>query len=368
MLSFQILLAPVVALMGLAFLFDAVLRKFHGTKQEQIAFGVLFGTTVVVGMTNPLSLGEGLIFDTRTLLTGAAVAFSGPVAGLITMLFGVVCRLILGGAGTTAGVVGLVVAFLLALGWSRFIRKRITNRVLGDALLGLAITPSILALFILPFDLASRLFFSVLPTLLVCNVIGSVAIGLVFRREIRHLKDEKRLEAYAQTDALTNLLNRRGMDNKLGSVKFDAKAGHALFYFDIDNFKAINDTHGHDAGDAALAIVAARITENIRGEAVFARHGGDEFSIYMPRLDACDVQDVGNRICAAVSSETFAHKDITFDVSISLGAYWSKQDMPVQRMIDLADAQLLLAKRAGKNRAQVAYGGGGQSGDTSAVA
>lgn len=365
MLPFQVLLAPVVALMGLAFLFDAVQRKFNGTKYEHIAFGILFGTIVVVGMTHPLSLGDGLIFDTRTLLTGASVAFVGPIAGLVTVLFGVVCRLAIGGAGTTSGIVGLVLAFVLAYGWSHFMHDRTKNRIVGDALLGLAITPSIVALFVLPYDLAKELFISVLPTLLVCNVIGTVAIGLVFRREIKHFEDAKKLEAYAQTDALTNLLNRRGMDRKVGEVKFDARSGHALFYFDIDNFKSINDTFGHDAGDAALAIVAARINDNIRGEAVFARHGGDKFSIYVPQLSAQDVQDVGDRICAVVSDQAFTHRDLTFDVSISLGAYWSKQNMAVQDMIELADAQLLLAKRAGKNRAQVAYG---SDNDVSAVA
>jgi diguanylate cyclase len=368
MLSFQVLLAPVLALMGLTFLCNAVLRNFYETKHEQVAFGVLFGTIVVVGMTNPLSLGDGLIFDTRTLLTGAAVAFAGPVAGFITICFGIICRLFIGGAGTTAGVIGLVLAFLLAFGWAHFMRGRIKNRIVGDGLLGLAITPSILALFVLPLDIAIGLIFSVLPTLTVCNVIGTIAIGLMFRREVRHFDDGKKLEVFAQTDALTNLLNRRGMDDKLGSVKFDANYGHALFYFDIDDFKLINDAYGHDAGDATLAIVAARITESIRREAVFARHGGDEFSIYLPRLGPRDVQDLANRICAAISSEAFSHKDLTFDVSISLGGYWSKRNMPVQDMLDLADTQLLLAKRAGKNRAQVAYGKDVDEADVSEVA
>lgn len=368
MLSFQVLLAPVVALMGLAFLFNAVLRKFHDTKNEQIAFGVLFGITVVIGMTNPLSLGEGLIFDTRTLLTGAAVAFSGPVAGLITLVFGIICRIFIGGAGTAAGIIGLVVAFFLAVVWSQFMRKRVKNVIVGDALLGLAITPSIFALFVLPFDLAVNLFFFVLPSLIVSNVVGTIAIGLVFRREVKHFADGKKFAFFAQTDVLTNLLNRRGMDDKLDDMKFDPKYGHAIFYFDIDDFKFINDTHGHDAGDATLAIVAARISESIRGEAVFARHGGDEFSIYMPRMGRSDIQDVANRICGAVSSELFAHNDLTFAVSISLGAFWCRDDMPIQDMIKRADAQLLLAKRAGKNRAQVAYGSGNDADDVAAIA
>lgn len=355
MLQFQVLLAPVVALMGLAFLFNAILRRFHETKHEQLAFGILFGATIVVGMTNPLSIGDGLIFDTRTLLLGSAVVFVGPIAGAVALIAGVTCRLFIGGAGTLAGVVGLFFAFGIAIAWYYLMRTRITNKILSDILLGFAMTVSIFALFVLPRDLATDLLISILPTLLICNVIGTVAIGLVFRREMRYFNDNKELATDAQTDALTNLLNRRGMDSKVSGAKFDTARGHALFYFDIDNFKHINDTFGHASGDATLAIIAARINEAIRGEAVFARHGGDEFSIYMPSLDAADVQAVGDRLCAVVSGQKFTHDNNTFAVSISIGAYWTKQDLPLQDMIDRADTQLLLAKRAGKGRAQIAY-------------
>ncbi len=365
MLQFQVLLAPVVALLGLSFLLSSAMRHYHETKYEQFAFGVLFGLTVVLGMTNPLSLGEGLIFDTRTLLTGAAVAFVGPVAGLITLGFGIVCRIYIGGVGTTSGLVGLVLAFGLALEWSHFASHRVKQPVLKDTCLGIAVTPSIFALFILPFDLAVDLFASILPTLLICNVVGAIAIGWIFRHEARYISEAREMRSFARTDQLTNLLNRRGMDREVDATKFDASRGHAVFYFDVDNFKGINDTYGHDTGDATLAIVAARVKDIIRSETVFARHGGDEFSLYVPGLDASDMQAVADRFCTAISAEKFSHANKVFTVSISLGGYWSKQNLPLQEMINRADAQLLLAKRSGKNRAQVAFD---RNNDTSVVA
>ena len=355
MSQFQVLLTPVVAMMGFAFVLSAATREFHGTRQEQVAFGVLFGVTIAVGMAHPLTLGEGLIFDARTLLIGSAVAFVGPMAGLLALGFGIAFRLYLGGAGMLSGVVGLVLAFMLALAWVHVIRDRIKLPFVTDALLGAAVTPSIVALFVLPYDIASTLFASVLPTLFICNVVGATAIGLVFRRERRYLSEVRKMQAHARTDALTNILNRRGMDREVGAKKFDASLGHVLFYFDVDNFKHINDTFGHDAGDAALAIVAARIKDIIRGEAVFARQGGDEFSIYVASLHARDVQGVADRLCSAISCQKFSHDGQVFPVSISLGGYWTKQDLSLQDMISLADEQLLLAKRAGKNRARVAF-------------
>ncbi len=361
MSQFQILLAPVVALMGLAFLFNVVLRNFRDTAYEQIAFGALFGAAVVLGMTHPLSLGEGLIFDTRTLLVAAAVAFVGPLAGLIALVAGVTCRLIIGGAGTEAGLVGLVIAFGLALGCIRLMKNNVSNPVLHDAVLGIAVTLSVVAFFVLPYELAISLLVTVLPTLLIVNIVGMVLIGMVFRREVQHFEYTKRLAAHAKTDSLTNLLNRRGMNAEFDATTFDPRCGHAMFYFDIDDFKHVNDNFGHGAGDAALAIVAARIKESLRDEAIFTRHGGDEFSIYLPRLAAADVQNVADRLCSAISDQSFTSDNVTFDVSISVGALWSKKDLSVQNMIDLADAQLLLAKQAGKNRAQIAYDNPGQA-------
>jgi len=355
MSQFQILLTPVVAMMGFAYLLSAAMRRFHNSQQEQVAFGMLIGVTIAIGMANPLSLGDGLIFDARTLLTGAAVAFVGPIAGLIAMTFGIVFRIYLGGAGMMSGVVGLVLAFTLALAWVHLIRGRIKSSVLTDALLGAAVTPSIVAIFLLPFDLATTLFFSILPALLICNIVGAAAIGLIFRRERRYLSEVRKMQSHARIDLLTNLLNRRGMDREVGATKFDTTRGHVLFYFDVDNFKAINDSFGHDAGDAALAIVAARIKDIIRGEAVFARQGGDEFSIYVASLESRDVQGVADRLCSTISSQKFSHNGDVFPVTISLGGYWTKQDLTLQEMISRADEQLLFAKRAGKSRARVAF-------------
>ncbi len=355
MLQLQALVPPIVALMGMAFLFNTVFGKFYESPYKQIAFGLLFGAVIALGMTNPLSLGEGLIFDTRTVLLGAAVAFVGPVAGSVALVCALICRLMIGGAGTVSGLLGLCIAFAIALAWRRFAKDRIKKPVLHDFLFGLTLTSSIVALFVLPFDLAMSLLGSILPALLFANTIGMIAIGFVFRRAETQFKDAKQLADDANTDSLTNLLNRRGMDAEICATKFDSDVGHAMFYFDIDHFKHVNDTYGHGAGDAALAIVAARIKDSVREEAIFTRHGGDEFSIYMRRLDAADVQAVADRIIRSISSQAFVFDNHTFDISISMGGCWTKQDIPIQRMIDLADAQLLLAKQAGKNRAQIAY-------------
>ncbi|SIT89301.1 diguanylate cyclase [Yoonia rosea] len=355
MLQLSGLLPPIIALMCLAFLFNLVLRRFHASKYEQSVFGVLFGLIVILGMTNPLSLGDGLILDTRTPLIASAVVFVGPLAGIIAVLFGLVCRIIIGGAGVAPGVMGLFLAFGIACGWKRFIGPKVKYPILNDAFLGVALTTSVLAFFLLPFQMAIQLITDFTLTLLVANVLSMVAIGLVFRRELRFVEENRKLTVHAETDALTNLLNRRGLDAAIGMRKNDAQDGHALLYFDVDNFKHVNDTYGHGAGDAALAILAARIKDSIREDALFSRHGGDEFSIYAPQLAACDVQSFADRVRTAISDQAMAYDSISFDVSISIGAFWTTTEMAIEEMIEKADAQLMLAKQAGKNRAQIAY-------------
>jgi len=254
-----------------------------------------------------------------------------------------------------AGVVGLVLAFVIAVVWSRYVSPHVKNRVVADALLGCVATASIVALFILPYETAISIIRSIIPTLILCNIFGTIAVGLVFRREVRHALKTRALEVHASTDPLTNLLNRRGFETSSSRTKYDPRNGHALFYFDVDNFKGINDRYGHDAGDAALAIIASRISDNLRQGSIFSRQGGDEFSIYMPSICQSDVQCVADRICRIIADDPFQHDGKQFKTAISMGSYWTKAHADLGDMIDRADTQLLLAKRAGKNRAQVLY-------------
>ncbi len=278
-----------------------------------------------------------------------------PGLPLIALGFGLVCRFMIGGAGMMTGLVGLGMAYVISVAWISFARKRIKSAFIQDISLGVVDTLSLLALFLLPFSLALQITISIAPTLLISNVIGIIAIGFVLRHEKSYLAEARLLQEHATTDQLTQLLNRRGLEVGIDEARFDPLLGHAVLYFDIDNFKQINDTHGHDIGDAALAILAARLRDIIRGDAVFARHGGDEFSVYFPGIGAEAIQAVADRMVSAISDQDFSHGATTFSVSISVGGYWSKQERTHDFMIKTADTQLLLAKQAGKNRAQIAY-------------
>src|SRR5262249_33223181 len=128
----------------------------------------------------------------------------------------------------------------------------------------------------------------------------------------------------AITDGLTGLYNRRYMESHLGSLVEQAAArGKPLtaLVIDIDYFKAINDTHGHDAGDDVLREFSTRIKKSIRGIDLACRLGGEEFVIVMPETDMAVATIVAERLRRRIASEPFtlSHGGNTVEVTISIG-------------------------------------------------
>ena len=166
-------------------------------------------------------------------------------------------------------------------------------------------------------------------------VIGSAgAIGVLASRA-----------ASAHEDALTRLVNRRGFDEALeGAVRAAGRSGEPLSaaLFDLDHFKAVNDSRGHAAGDEMLKMVAATWTPLLPPGAVLARHGGDEFSLLLPGLD-------GDRALAAAEGLRAALPAVGTSVGVAqLGA----GDSPAALM-RRADAALYRVKSVGRGRSEL---------------
>ena len=177
------------------------------------------------------------------------------------------------------------------------------------------------------------------------------------RRYTDHLRDnvQNSIEM-AITDALTGLHNRRYMESHLGTLAEQAASRGkplALMMLDIDYFKSINDTYGHDAGDDVLREFAVRIRKSIRGIDLACRYGGEEFVIVMPETDLHVAGMVAERLRRAIAGEPFAvdkgaaHIDVT--ISIGLATLESKGEA-VADVLKRADKALYRAKHDGRNR------------------
>ncbi len=161
--------------------------------------------------------------------------------------------------------------------------------------------------------------------------------------------------AMAVTDDMTGLYNRRYFDRHLGVMLSKAQAQSrdmALMILDIDHFKSVNDTHGHDIGDAVLREFAGRLRRNIRGIDLACRFGGEEFVVLMPDTDYRQAEMVAERVRQSISERYFevpSGRPLSITVSVGVSLNESALDTP-ETMIKRADVALYRAKRQGRNR------------------
>jgi two-component system cell cycle response regulator len=177
------------------------------------------------------------------------------------------------------------------------------------------------------------------------------------KRYTERLRDNVQMSIeMAITDALTGLYNRRYMESHLATLIEQAAArGKPLttLIIDIDYFKAINDTHGHDAGDDVLREFAIRIRKSIRGIDLACRYGGEEFVVVMPETDMAVAAIVAERLRRRIASEPFSIQQgaSAIEVTISIGiATLDSADDNAGGILKRADQALYRAKRDGRNR------------------
>lgn len=181
--------------------------------------------------------------------------------------------------------------------------------------------------------------------------------------QIRRKRYNDRLRASLQqtiemavTDPLTGLNNRRYLDNHMRTLFARAEArGRALSVCiaDIDRFKGINDTYGHDAGDEVLKQFAARIRSAVRGADLACRFGGEEFVVVMPDTDAGMAMAIAERLRVSIEDEPFVlrGKDARLTVTASLGiASIGPEVRTPEQLFKQADEALYEAKNRGRNR------------------
>jgi diguanylate cyclase (GGDEF)-like protein len=164
-----------------------------------------------------------------------------------------------------------------------------------------------------------------------------------------------RAVALAMTDALTGAANRRHVDRVLTDLLQTSGPPLGVLLLDIDDFKEINDRHGHRVGDEVLIEVVARMREAVRPGDIVARWGGEEFLLVCGVAPREGVRAIGERIRTAVGAWPIVTTAGELWTSVSVGAVTSRglaQD--ADPLIDAADAALLAAKRAGKDRTVVA--------------
>jgi diguanylate cyclase (GGDEF)-like protein/PAS domain S-box-containing protein len=184
------------------------------------------------------------------------------------------------------------------------------------------------------------------------NVIGSV---MVFHDVSKESRLFRQLSYQASHDALTDLINRREFENRLvtalDSIRGSTEGSHALLYLDLDQFKVVNDTFGHSAGDALLRQLSEIVQANIRSTDVLARLGGDEFGILLERCSEQRAIEVAEAIRGAVEGYRFEWQDSFTTIRCSIGiVIVNSENADVARIMSSADVACYSAKDMGRNQ------------------
>ncbi|MCA2992930.1 diguanylate cyclase [Gemmatimonas sp.] len=190
----------------------------------------------------------------------------------------------------------------------------------------------------------------------------TAAVAVIQRAQMVEstMADNARLEQLAQTDPLTQLLNRRALTERIAAemertLRYDSTM--ALLMIDLDHFKRVNDTYGHLVGDDVLRDVAPLLSDTIRTADIVARYGGEEFLVLLPETDDAGAESFADRIRRAIETHPFASdslpEPLRLTASIGVAVYPAARIESVEDLFARADAALYRAKADGRNRVRL---------------
>lgn len=206
-----------------------------------------------------------------------------------------------------------------------------------------------------------------LITILVIIIIVVIIIGLIFFYQFKQIilsnkiiekQNIKLKEAYykmeelAKIDMLTGLSNRRDMYQKIKheTDRFERnKKSFAILMGDIDNFKKVNDTYGHDAGDHVLSSIASIIISTIRKQDIVARWGGEEFLLLLPETNLEGGKMIAEKLRMNIKNKTIYYKNYSMKVTITIGVSVYSLKHTIEDSIKEADEAMYRGKIRNKN-------------------
>ena len=167
----------------------------------------------------------------------------------------------------------------------------------------------------------------------------------------REISEQLAFQSYI--DFLTGILNRRGLFNTIIPIAYLAERNSSyvgIMMIDIDYFKHVNDTYGHQTGDEVLKAVALMIKSNIRSSDIIGRYGGEEFLIYLSPVNPDSLPEIAEKIRHSIERSTEIIVPITVSIGVSSGIIKGGVEKAVAKLIKRADTYLYVAKNSGRNK------------------
>lgn len=360
---FMVMTVPTLAMLAVV----TTLRGAKFASGSQRVFGLYFliGTLgwaqqgISVAMDLPVKLEWGMAI---TLLCALLLLLATGIVGWHPLPMSIAVALM--GAATAVLLVfdelatqalwlGLCSAVAFApLVWVLVRRARV-DRNIGEAIIALGAG---FVVFALPLELLGYLHPEwdelLYGGLMVSNSAGFLLVGIGFLSSML-IEEHKQLTALALNDPLTGLLNRRGLqhDQLRAAASLDSThPGSCVIVCDIDHFKRINDSLGHDGGDAVLVAFSALLTSSVRDGDVCCRLGGEEFLVVLRATPMEQATRLAGRLRERVEALCVAFKDTEIRLTASFGVACGMSGQDIDTLIKAADKALYQAKADGRNR------------------
>lgn len=342
--------------LSLVFFFSLLLifllkrQKIEGSAppfKNQLLIGLIAGLMGVFLLSNPLTL-DGVPIDVRLTVLLVALFYGGWIAGVVTSLLLLVVQGMLILPSDSAPSVWLLSISILLLLTERWIHQTFKGLKAFVVLLSSGFIYSMPILYISTGS--DEHFLKILMAFLFLNSLTSVLLYFFFSHVQHHFQELDKERKLALTDDLTQLNNRRKLRRMLCQFE-ESNTSFTVLIFDIDSFKQINDTYGHEAGDSIIQQMGNLLTEYCPKSGTLGRYGGEEFLLLLPRFDVKKTIHLAETIRSASASTLFRINPVnTAQVTLSIGVSWYEGSCSRADVIHQADLALYEAKKRGKNQ------------------
>lgn len=331
----------------MSIIYGELSRAISNRNARSIIIGMLFGVLSLVSSLYHSAGDVTLLAESGTIFVGLAAAFVGILGAAAALVFAFVASLLFG-ASSPLEPLQLIFACVIGISWSAMTRGWVRHNIWSLLALGALLNLALLPAYIWPQQPMVLSVTTATLTSLVINLVTAVLFGSFVERERNMLEAELHLRQLANTDQLTGLHNRRTL-----IATFDTRVrmmhGQALLLIDVDNFKSVNDAHGHAAGDEVLRHIARHLQAVVRAGDIICRIGGEEFAVLISADSWDEASAAGERLRSEVERHRVRLGQLALQVTVSIGIAWWQGKTTVEEQLSAADEALYRAKRGGRN-------------------
>lgn len=330
--------------------------QYNSIIMRRLVLGTVGGLVGILLLmsTVPFNADKSIIFDFRYVVMYLSAMYGGFISSIITSVIIAFYRIIVTGANPNAIIVStsiLICGFLLgALSHLRATRGQ--KFIIMNTVVALCI---MVALYLISDDF--NLFIANAFLFTSSTIFTSYFICRYIQFSIATIRNYWQLKIDATTDHLTELANLREFENRFEQLFEECQSNQLPISFlmlDLDHFKLINDTYGHQKGDEVLSELAQILIKSCRGHDLVARIGGEEFAIVLPRCPRETALTIGRRIRKQIEEFSFCKDTHGIRMTVSIGvSSFPKDASDSVKLMAMADKALYKAKSAGRNAVMV---------------